>query len=162
MIATAVNAGDLSVIYDTYHLVDEVNAPVKDHSATVDLLSSPVAGDPARALNSRFYREYLTELALLIKVTHNDVICVPTAVLMSCKKLSVFFRCGDHFFKIGRIKCYRLFRNDIFACLHSLNGEGLVVIVRCCYRDKLYARVAEKLLERRVGVNPPRFCKLAP
>ena len=55
------------------------------------LFAPPIARDSARAVNSRFNAEDLSQLSAVTDLLHCKVVNIPTAVLMYRKKPAAFF-----------------------------------------------------------------------
>ena len=142
MMATAVNRFDLLVVHDTEHLVDQMYAPVVDHTAAMLLLAAPVTGNAARALVARLNRGNLAESARAIRLTGHQIVAVKATVLVCGKELACTLCLFADLLQLLAIKRNRLFGNNVLSRAKSLDRKRLVKLVRNGERNEIYAGIA--------------------
>ena len=160
VVATAVKAFHLAVVHDAHHLVDQMHAPVKNHTAAVLLVTSPVTGNTTGALDSRLYAEHLAQLSRRIDLLHHQVIAVPTAVLVCRKQPTGAVGGVDHLLQILMVQGHGLFADDVFAGFHCLNGERHMQFVRNGEGENVHRFVRQDGFKRIIYENTVFPCEL--
>ena len=161
MVAVAEDLPQRFVVHDAHDLVDEVNAPVQDHAAAMLRRAAPVTGNAPGSVYTGLHAVHLPQITAVINVAHEQEFAVPAAVLVNREQSVVLIGCIKHFLQIGRGKRHGLLADDVLSRLHCLNGKRLVHIVGHRDGHKIHRRVAQKRLERRVGVDPVFLRRLA-
>lgn len=151
--AMAADALDFFVGDELQHLVDHVNAPVKDHAAAMRLFTAPVGRDSARAVDAGSDVECFADLAALNQALDGEEVNVPTAILVNGKERARFLRCGDHAVNRGTAHFNRLFADDMLACLQPCDDQFLVNVVRNGDHDSVNRRVGKDCFVGFINVN---------
>ena len=123
-----------------------MNAPVIDHSASINPIAAPAMQGTSGALDACFDGIRRADGAVRYNLLHNPVILVPSSVLMNGKQLSRLLRRCYDFLQLLRIHGYRLFTDHMLSRAQGRNRQLLMKIVRNRNGYDVNLRIRKKLL----------------
>ena len=143
-----VNGNDVIPSCQAEHLIEQMYAPVENHSAAVALPVSPVAGNAARTVNAALNAEDPSEFVFVVNFLYGKEVFIPPSVLMYGEHNAVSVGGGDHLFKFIRPQTNGFFADNIYLMIKKFDANGFVRIVRNGDDRKIDAPAVEQRLHR--------------
>ena len=155
----AVYASDL-LGNELKHLVDEVNAPVEDHTAAGSLVASPVGGNTSRAVDSRLDIDNLADLTRVNEALDSKEVNVPASVLVNRELAAVLLCRLYHLVELADRESNGLLADNVLACVQSSYNYILVYVVGGSAENDVNLGICDELLKRCVDVNAVFLCRV--
>ena len=152
-----INLSDF-LFHHLQHLVQNMYAPIKHHTAALRLSTAPISRYSTGAVYPGFDAEYISQHTFIINFLHRQEIFIPTAILMNRKKFSVLICCINHLLQIGARQRNRFFGNYIFSRLHCLYRIWLMPVIRHCQQENIHFVVRQNFLKALICFVAVLFC----